>query len=267
MTEHHRATTPSAPRDPARPAGAPADAGRHRATARRTAADRRRAGLIVLAELVLTASALLLLYLGWYLVVDDRAVAADQHAAATRLVREWETLPASGPRAPEAPAVPADLEAGDTFAVIRVPRFGDDWLRPVLEGTSTTELDRGVGHYTGTALPGQVGNFSVAGHRLTHGSAFTRIADLEVGDVVGVRTATTWFVYRVTSSEIVAPEDIEVIAPVPGTPGVAPTEPVITLTSCHPLYGSSERYVVHGALVATAPAADGVPDALLEEVA
>ena len=94
-----------------------------------------------------------------------------------------------------------------------------------------------------------------------------RIAELEVGDAVGVRTATTWFVYRVTSSEIVAPEDIEVIAPVPGTPGVAPTEPVITLTSCHPLYGSSERYVVHGALVGTAPAADGVPDALLEEVA
>ncbi len=221
----------------------------------------------MVAELVLTASAFLLLYLGWYLVVDDRAVAADQHAAATRLVREWEALPASGPRAPEPPAVPSELEAGDTFAVIRIPRFGDDWLRPVVEGTSSAELDRGVGHYAGTALPGQVGNFSVAGHRLTHGSAFTRIAELEVGDVVGVRTATTWFVYRVTRSEIVAPEDVEVIAPVPGAPGVAPTEPVITLTSCHPLYGSSERYVVHGALLATAPAADGVPDALLEEVA
>lgn len=82
-----------------------------------------------------------------------------------------------------------------------------------------------------------------------------------------MRTATTWFVYRVTSSAIVAPEDVEVIAPVPGAPGVAPTEALITLTSCHPLHGSSERYVVHGSLLATAPAADGVPEALLEEVA
>lgn len=267
MTEHHRATTLSSPREPARPAGAPGDAGRHRSRVRRTPAERHRLALIVVAELVLTASALLLLYLGWYLVVDDRAVAADQHAAASRMLREWDALPASGPRAPRSPGVPSDLETGDTFAVIRVPRFGDDWLRPVVEGTSIAELDRGVGHYAGTALPGQVGNFSVAGHRLTHGSAFTRIAELEVGDVVGVRTATTWFVYRVTSSEIVAPEDVEVIAPVPGAPGVAPTEPAITLTSCHPLYGSSERYVVHGSLLATAPAADGVPDALLEEVA
>lgn len=221
----------------------------------------------MVAELVLTASAFLLLYLGWYLVVDDRIVAADQHDAANRLVREWEGRPTGGPRAAEVPTVPSDVEVGESFAVIRVPRFGDDWLRPVVEGTSAAELDRGVGHYAGTALPGQVGNFSVAGHRLTHGSAFTRIAELEVGDVVGVRTATTWFVYRVTGSEIVEPGDVAVIAPVPDAPGVAPTDPLMTLTSCHPLYGSSQRYVVHASLLATTPASDGVPDELLEEVA
>lgn len=221
----------------------------------------------MVAELVLTASAFLLLYLGWYLVVDDRIVAADQHDAATRLVREWEEPPTAGSRAAEAPTVPSDVEVGESFAVIRVPRFGDDWLRPVVEGTSAAELDRGVGHYAGTALPGQVGNFSVAGHRLTHGSAFTRIAELEVGDVVGVRTAATWFVYRVTGSEIVEPGDVAVIAPVPDAPGAAPTDPVMTLTSCHPLYGSSQRYVVHASLLATTPASDGVPDELLEEVA
>lgn len=234
---------------------------RRHAAPRRPTAQRRRVALIVVAELVLTASALLLLYLGWYLVVDDRIVAAEQTGAADAQVRAWDAAPI-----PAADA-PVDPEPGDTFAVIRVPRFGADWRRPVVEGTSTSELDRGVGHYAGTALPGKVGNFSVAGHRLTHGSAFTRIAELEAGDVVGVRTATTWFVYRVTSSAIVAPEDVEVIAPVPGAPGVAPTEALLTLTSCHPLHGSSERYVVHGSLLTTAPAADGVPEALLEEVA
>ncbi|NHA00955.1 class E sortase [Nocardioides sp. W3-2-3] len=112
-------------------------------------------------------------------------------------------------------------------------------------GPVWTSLARGVGHYLGTALPGQVGNFSVAGHRLTHGSAFTDIDRLRTGDVVGVRTAGSWFVYRVTAHEIVEPGALDVIAPVPDTPGATPSRALMTLTSCHPLYGSSQRYVVH----------------------
>lgn len=265
VTGRHQAATLSPERAPA-PA-APADGGRRRARVRRTAAERRRLGLLVTAEVVLTACVLAVLYLGWYLVVDDRAAAADQTSAAAELERAWDDAPATGPAAAAPAAGPADLTAGEPFAVLRVPRFGDDWRRPVVEGTSRAELDRGVGHYAGTALPGQVGNFSVAGHRLTHGSAFTRIAELRVGDVVGVRTASTWYVYRVTGSTIVEPRQLEVIAPVPDAPGVVPTDAVMTLTSCHPLFGSSERYVVHAALVTTQPAADGVPAALREEVA
>lgn len=243
------------------PASAPDGTARHRAGAvRRAPAQRRRLRLLVIAELVLTASVLVLLYLAWYLVVDDRVTAHRQTSAASELERRWD---AAEPAAVPAVAAP---RTGEAFATIRVPRFGADWRRVVLEGTASAELARGVGHYTGSALPGQVGNFSVAGHRLTHGSAFTEIDRLREGDVVGVRTAGTWFVYRVTSHAIVAPGQVDVIAAVPGEPGVAPTRPLMTLTSCHPLYGSSERYVVHGALERTVPASDGVPAELRQVV-
>lgn len=124
-------------------------AGRRHAAPRRPSAERHRVALIVVAELVLSASALLLLYLGWYLVVDDRIVAAEQTGAADAQVRAWDAAPITDADAPVDPA------PGDTFAVIRVPRFGADWRRPLVEGTSSSELDRGVGHYTGTALPGR----------------------------------------------------------------------------------------------------------------
>lgn len=240
------------------PAPAPDGTARHRAGAlRRAPAERRRLAVLVTAELVLTVSVLVLLYLGWYLVVDDRVAAHRQTSSATELEREWDASPAPT-RAPEM----TQPRTGEAFATIRVPRFGADWRRVVVEGTGLEELSRGVGHYTGSALPGQVGNFAVAGHRLTHGSAFTEIDRLRDGDVVGVRTAGTWFVYRVTGHEIVEPGQVDVIAAVPGEPGVAPTRALMTLTSCHPLYGSSQRYVVHAVLDRTQPAADGVPTEL-----
>lgn len=241
------------------PAPAPGGTARHRAGAlRRAPAERRRLGLLVTAELVLTASVLVLLYLGWYLVVDDRLAAHRQTTAAADLEQRWDDAPAAPAPAPEASAP----RPGEAFATIRVPRFGADWRRLVVEGTGSAELARGVGHYAGTALPGQVGNLSLAGHRLTHGSAFTRIDRLRAGDVVGVRTAGTWFLYRVTDHAIVEPSQVDVIAAVPGEPGAVPSRPLLTLTSCHPLYGSSQRYVVHAELVRTQPVADGTPDEL-----
>lgn len=59
---------------------------------------------------------------------------------------------------------------GDAMALLRIPAFGPDYEVPILSGTDLAILDRGVGHYTTTAMPGEVGNFAVAGHRVTHGS-------------------------------------------------------------------------------------------------
>ena len=61
---------------------------------------------------------------------------------------------------------------GEPFAILRIPRLGDNFQVPIVEGVSLADLAEGVGHYPDTALPGEVGNFSVAGHRATNGEPF-----------------------------------------------------------------------------------------------
>ena len=51
----------------------------------------------------------------------------------------------------------------------------------IVEGTGTEDLKRGPGHYPGTAMPGQVGNFVVAGHRTTYGAPFNRSTTIKAG--------------------------------------------------------------------------------------
>jgi sortase A len=229
------------------------------------AAWRRRA-LALTAELLITGGALVVLYLVWYLVVDDAVLAHEQSEEADVLERGFDAasrVPAGRPT----PVAGAQPRAGAAFAVLRIPRFGSDWRRPVVQGTDLGDLSRGVGHYAGTALPGQLGDFAVAGHRLTHGSAFMLIDHLRPGDPIGVHTASAWYLYRVTGSEIVAPDRLDVIAPVPHRVGEAPTQRLMTLTSCNPLFGDSQRYVVHARLVAVRPDSAGAPAALTRAAA
>ena len=143
---------------------------------------------------------------------------------------------------------------------MHVPRFGTGYQpRPVLEGTSQTLLKDGVGHYPGTALPGAVGNVALAGHRVTYGKPFNQVAELVTGDAVVLETEEAWFTYRVTTSEIVGPRDVDVIAPVPGDPTAVPTERMLTLTTCHPMFSARERYVVHAVLDGWQPRSAGEP--------
>ncbi|MEZ5237179.1 MAG: class E sortase [Acidimicrobiales bacterium] len=63
---------------------------------------------------------------------------------------------------------------------------------PVVEGVDLGSLSHGVGHWPGTAGPGEVGNMVIAGHRTTHGAP-RRLDELAIGDEAhqAWRT-TTW---------------------------------------------------------------------------
>lgn len=216
-------------------------------------------------ELLVTAGALVLLFLAYQLwwtdVVGDRA----QQRTTDALEQQWGGEAGATQADPAAPAevdpVLAELPS-DVVAMLRVPRFGDDYVVPVLEGTGDLVLQDGVGHYGGAALPGEVGNFAVAGHRTTWGAPFNPIADLVTGDAVVVETPEEFHVYRVEVTEVVLPTDVRVIAPVPSQPGETPTEAWLTMTSCHPMFSARERYVVHALLESSTPRADGPPAAL-----
>ena len=237
-------------------------------------AARTRGGVVVgvVGELLLTLGAFLVAFLIWQMWWTDVQGNAAQASIVTNL--GWGSIPAvtadptaagSSPatdlRMFTAPPVLTEPTHTTTFATLLVPRWGPDYERPVSEGVDArTVLDPlGIGHYPGTAMPGAIGNFAVAGHRTTYGKPFNRIAEIQVGDALVVRTQATWYVYRVTSTEIVKPQDVAVIAPVPDQVGATPTERMITLTSCNPMYSASQRYVVHGSLAYWEPTGGPAP--------
>ena len=143
---------------------------------------------------------------------------------------------------------------GDAIALLRIPRFGESYEIPILSGTDLSILDRGVGHYTSTAMPGQVGNFAVAGHRVTHGQPFAKMLELSKGDQVVVETREAVYTYVLDEppKDITVKEtDTWVIDPVPGKTGVKPSRPLITLTTCQDLFHSPDRSIGFGHLAST----------------
>ena len=150
----------------------------------------------------------------------------------------------------------------DAVAVLYAPRLGDAWAWVVVEGVDEKDLMIGPGHYPDTAAPGHRGNFAVAGHRVTHGKPFAQLDRLRIGDRVVAQTRQAWHVYRVQGTYVSAPGRSDLLAPVPGRPGAVPTDAYLTLTTCHPRWGSSERLVVIAELDRSIPREQGPPDFL-----
>lgn len=226
----------------------------------------------VLGELFITAGVLVLLFLGWQVWLNDIIVGAEQTTAANELAEQWEAAPVPSASAePDAPVAPVDPgepvvapkpAAGASFANLVVPRLGADYRRPIAEGVGLGVLNNrktGVGHYPQTQMPGEVGNFAIAAHRTTYGAPFHDVNTLLVGDNIYVETQDGWYQYVYRGSEYVRPTGVGVLEPVPQAAGVASTDRVITLTSCHPYFSSAERIIAYGVFETWYPRAGGPP--------
>ncbi|MFI5429794.1 class E sortase [Aeromicrobium sp. UC242_57] len=207
--------------------------------------------LRVFAELLLTAGALLAA-LAFYLLVWTNVQAA---AAQDDLLQEFRSQ-----QQKNQPAGDVQRETGDGLNVLQIPRLGDDWKWVVVEGVDIKTLNKAPGHFPDTALPGQVGNYAVAGHRATHGEPFANLDRLVEGDKIYVEAPDGWFTYQVTWSRIIAPTHTEILAPVAGKPGEKAKARTMTLVTCHPRWGSSERLVVGAQLVEERSLAAGPPE-------
>ncbi|MGW7264348.1 class E sortase [Streptomyces sp. NPDC054842] len=169
----------------------------------------------------------------------------------------------SGEPVATAPAKPAPYENDEPFAIMYVPRLGFTWNKPVLEGTGTGTLKKGLGHYARTARLGQRGNFAVAGHRRTYGDPFKDFPRLRPGDAVVLTDGTTWFTYRIdTKPYRTLPGDVAVVDPVPRKSGYTRAGRYLTLTTCEPEWGHSHRLIVWAHLDSTQPVEAGKPEAL-----
>jgi sortase A len=132
------------------------------------------------------------------------------------------------------------MEQGDAIGRIRIPEI--DVSDVVVHGTRwSQDLSRGPGHYERTSLPGLGKTVGIAGHRTTFGAPFRNIDDLERGDEIVLELPYGTFRYRVFAHEIVESDDWSVIR--------GRGFDTVMLSACHPLYSSSQRWIVYGRLV------------------
>ena len=96
-----------------------------------------------------------------------------------------------------------------TSARSSIAAIGVDWT--FVEGVSVADLKNGPGHYPETPWPGQEGNAAIAGHRTTYGQPFHDLDQLVPGDEIVVTTLQGQFTYEVRQTEIVYPEQVEVL--------------------------------------------------------
>nr|WP_227457222.1 class E sortase [Micromonospora purpureochromogenes] len=210
---------------------------------RPTAGSRLRTVVRGAGELLITFGLVVLLFAGYE--IWGKAVIVDAHQSDlnSQLAEEWgadpTVAPTTGPTVKPKP--PAN---GKPVAGLYIPKFDKHWV--VVEGVTPNDIRYAPGRYPDSAMPGEVGNFSVAGHRIR--STFWRLDELKTGDAIVVETRTDWLVYRVYEQRIVKPSQVEVVAPVPGKPGQKPTEKLLTLTTCNPKFDNYQRLIIHARL-------------------
>ncbi|MGW3442249.1 class E sortase [Streptomyces sp. NPDC001076] len=216
-------------------------------------------------ELCITVGTLIVLFVAYVLFWTGVKADSVMHDQIDQLQRQWSAKATVHPtaKATAAPAKPAAYHYGKPFAIMYIPRFGFTWNKPVLEGTGTDVLEKGLAHYARTARLGQVGNFAVAGHRRTYGDPFLDFPRLREGDAIVLTDGTTWFTYRIDKGPYkTVPTDVEVIDPVPRKSGYTRPGRYLTLTTCDPEWGHSHRLIVWAHLDSTQPVESGRPRAL-----
>ena len=279
--------TPSAQPPSAEPPSAPPQ--------KRTGGDVARTVLRGVGQTLITLGVVVLLFVVYEVYVTDLFGAQKQAEATSAIDQVWasaeseqtDTVVVQNPDQlvtdPRQRTPNYEASLGQGFAKMYVPAFGADYVFTIIEGTDPDDLYIGPGHYTVTQLPGQQGNFAVAGHRVSKGAPFNDLGLLASCDAIVVETQDDWFVYRVLpmaeetatwadtprahcdgvgvqtgaydgvyGREITVPSDYAQVLPVPhvnSTAVPADAERLITLTTCHPQFSDAERMIIHGVLV------------------
>jgi sortase A len=130
-------------------------------------------------------------------------------------------------------------DLSSAIGIIKIPKI--DLKVAVGEGIENKTLKYAVGHFEGTAMPGEKGNFAVAGHRsYTYSEYFNRLDELNIGDDIIVKTNKGEFTYKVYEKKVVEPTEVSVLDKT--------KEPTITLVTCTPIRVATHRLIVKGKL-------------------
>ena len=139
----------------------------------------------------------------------------------------------------ESTKTPPSQDNYGTIGIMIIPKI--DTKVAISEGADLNTLKYAVGHFAGTAMPGEKGNFCVAGHRsYTYNEAFNRLDEIKKGDELIVKTAKGQFKYKVYKIDVVEPTNLSVLDPT--------DDATITLVTCTPIRVATHRLIVKGRL-------------------
>jgi sortase A len=174
---------------------------------------------------VLLMSAVALLSYCAFVLLDSWIFQEQQARDLDRLLHDEIAVSVVKPQAvlPVVPEAPPTIAVDGLIGRFEIPRLGLSVI--VAEGIGKRTLRRGIGHIPGTPLPGEPGNVGIAGHRDTF---FRPLKDIQVHDMIVLSTQWGEYRYRVVSSRVVGPNEVEVLHPT--------SDEVLTLVTCHPFY-------------------------------
>jgi sortase A len=196
--------------------------------------------LSVVAELFFTASALVLLFLLYQLWFTTEVARVSQQELSSQFVELMEANDLVDEQSVQL------IEAAEIKGVglLYIPALKSEvWGLPIVSGISDRALTKGAGHYPDTKLPGETGNFAIAGHRATNGEPFAYFERLRAGDMVFVQTTAGWFSYQLVEDRKIQETEVWVLEDDPIGLG---EQRLITLTTCDPRWNSTRRWAWWG---------------------
>ncbi|WP_137789441.1 class D sortase [Bacillus sp. E(2018)] len=128
---------------------------------------------------------------------------------------------------------------GENIGNLLIPKLNA--TLPIFHGTDEEELERGVGHFEESVLPGEQDNSVLSGHRDT---VFRKLGEVGKGDKLIVETSAGTFTYKIRYVRIVDKDDRTVIVPKPRA--------TLTVSTCYPfdfIGASPERYILVADLI------------------
>ena len=170
-------------------------------------------------------------YLG-YVAAESRLYQAFENRELDEILKSVPPEPRQ-PTSPQTRPRPRPVE-GATIGRIEIPRLGVSVV--IRAGSDARTLRLAVGHIPGTALPGEIGNIGLAGHRDTF---FRRLRDIRPDDEIRIVTTEGTFAFRVEDTIVVNPKDVWVLDATPSS--------TLTLVTCYPFtfFGSApQRFIV-----------------------
>jgi sortase A len=132
---------------------------------------------------------------------------------------------------------------GDAIGHISIPKIGAGYT--VVQGTDEASLEKGPGHYPGTAFPGLGQTVAIAGHRTTYLAPFRHLDALKPGDRIVLKMPYAVFTYAVQYRRIVVPTALWV------THNVGYER--LVLSACNPLYSAAQRIIIFARLKSVTP--------------